>query len=200
MGRSSPVVHSTRSIAVIEGGERHVRPTRALFRGGRAGHFLRPGGGARLSSGPRDGRREERGPRRPHLPMSTHPLLIALSDEAALRSISGAFAAEGRAHHVTTDGGQLLGAVEGIADLIVDPRVAPDGQDPAAFMGEVVQRARGGRVLARCADQFVRRRHEPAAISPVDIRRSVFLFVCFLNIFLPSFPWFQPSPAALYRV
>lgn len=80
--------------------------------------------------------------------MSTHPLLIALSDEAALRSISGAFAAEGRAHHVTTDGGQLLGAIEGIADLIVDPRVAPDGQDPAAFMGEVVQRARGGRVLA----------------------------------------------------
>lgn len=80
--------------------------------------------------------------------MSTHPLLIALADQAALRSISGAFAAEGRAHHVTTDGGQLLGAIEGSTDLIVDPRVAPEGQEPAAFISEVVNRAKGGRILA----------------------------------------------------
>ncbi|MEE2941229.1 MAG: EAL domain-containing protein [Planctomycetota bacterium] len=80
--------------------------------------------------------------------MSTRPLFIALAEQAALKSISGAFAAEGRAHHVTTDGGQLLGAFEGSADLVVDPRVAPEGQDLAAFMGELVQRARGGRVLA----------------------------------------------------
>ncbi|MEC8511867.1 MAG: EAL domain-containing protein [Planctomycetota bacterium] len=80
--------------------------------------------------------------------MPTHPLLIALADQAALRSISGAFAAEGRAHHVTTNGGQLLDAIRGGADVIVDPRVAPEGEDLAAFMGEVVQRVEGGRVLA----------------------------------------------------
>ena len=80
--------------------------------------------------------------------MPTHPLLIALADQAVLRSISGAFAAEGRAHHVTTDGGQLLAAIEAGADLIIDPRVAPDGEDPAAFLREAVERARGGRVLA----------------------------------------------------
>ena len=80
--------------------------------------------------------------------MSTPPLLIALADQDALRSISQEFASRGRAHHVTTDGAQLLEAIQGATDIIVDPRVAPGGLAPEKFVEELLVKAQGGRLLA----------------------------------------------------
>lgn len=93
-------------------------------------------------------------PCRANRPMTTLPLLIALEDPELLQSVSAAFAARGRAHHVTQDGAQLLGALEGAADVIVDPGLAPAGETPEMFLAGVVSRmSGGGRVLAFCREQ-----------------------------------------------
>lgn len=80
--------------------------------------------------------------------MSTPPLLIALADQDALRLISQEFASQGRAHHVTTDGAKLMEAIQGPTDIIVDPQVAPGDLTPERFVTQVLEKARGGRILA----------------------------------------------------
>lgn len=99
--------------------------------------------------------------------MTTPPLLIALSDTDALRSLSGAFAAQGRVHHVTTDGAQLLGAIDRRTDLIVDPSVAPAETDPEAFLAQLINQARGGRVLALEGGRFDAERLLSLGVSDV---------------------------------
>lgn len=80
--------------------------------------------------------------------MSTPPLLIALADQDALRLISQEFASQGRAHHVTTDGAQLMEAIQGPTDIIVDPEVAPSGLTAESFITQLVAKGSGGRTLA----------------------------------------------------
>ena len=79
---------------------------------------------------------------------SSPPLLIALADQVLLRTVSKEFASQGRAHHVTTDGAQLLDALSGPADVILDPKVAPGDRSSETFVAEVAKKADGGRLLA----------------------------------------------------
>lgn len=79
---------------------------------------------------------------------SSPPLLIALADQALLRAISKEFASLGRAHHVTTDGAQLLEAISGPADIILDPKVSPGDRSTESFVAEVAKKADGGRLLS----------------------------------------------------
>ncbi|MEO0662766.1 MAG: GGDEF domain-containing phosphodiesterase, partial [Planctomycetota bacterium] len=83
--------------------------------------------------------------------MNAPPLLIALRDAGLLRRISAEFAANGRPHHVTADGTQLLGAIAGPTDLVVDPALFPEGTTPDGFVSQLVELSAGGRVLVQAA-------------------------------------------------
>ncbi len=49
---------------------------------------------------------------------------------------------------MTTDGAQLMEAIQGPTDIIVDPQVAPSALSAEGFVAELLSKGRGGRVLA----------------------------------------------------